>query len=578
MLVWVGLERSVVQHVMTTANGTFAAETSAPSAPLWRELRARVRDWAPDLIVVVARKMPRIDEALQLDLASIATTVSDLALPFCADFLRDARVAVVDDIINVGSTVDHVRDTVQRHRAKEIRTFALHLRDRVGKDLPDIVGHVGLADSEYDILRQEAPRLIARLAKPYDLDFPIMGCTLASPLSTGQDLVFACEERFGAQAFAVSRSFGDWGRQTRISVDLVSRGSAVDKIRLYYDETSGVLNLVPMRISSPVQEGKTWARFETLGVLQKRLLEFASSESDDFATAARVHLFVDSLRLGIESIHQFEGIVRPPRHRVLSVPDAELVFGPASRDMFESLAVDDLLVNARPSARTPQAQGVRATSPAFERLWVNRLLPEVRSRSKSSDPLVVAMCLFDVLADSIGNQNASDYSLQWPYLASQVAQDPYKRLKIGFTFGDLVAILRSVAGGGRTTQGWRRTTSKILDQLIDAGMVVPTFANYEGLVYRVYRKGEADPRLPAVESVMRGLQFYGAPMPGTRLSKVALITSFVVSPGDGAGPGVAPRGNVLQLDADVLDGDAEVTQFGLRTGRFIRTDGAAGVT
>ena len=52
----------------------------------WFALRDAVRDWRPDLIVAVARKMPRIDEAMGLGFSSIALRMphSDHAVPSSA--------------------------------------------------------------------------------------------------------------------------------------------------------------------------------------------------------------------------------------------------------------------------------------------------------------------------------------------------------------------------------------------------------------------------------------------------------------------------------------------------------------
>jgi hypothetical protein len=519
--------------------------------------------------------MPRIDESLGLDFSSIATTVSDLALPFCADFLRGARVAVVDDIINVGSTVDHVRDVVRASGASEIRSFALHSRDHAPDASVDVVGRRGITDNEYDALRQEAPRVIANLAKPYDLDFPIIACSLASPLATGLDLANACEERFGERAFVISRSRGARPEQTRLTIDLASRGSTIDKVRIYFDESSGIANLVPMRIGTPLPTAATDAEPEGLASFRQAVIDLGSSHPDEeLLVASRVAMFVDSLRLGVEVFAQFEGVLRPPAGNIVSVVDTELIFGPSIRRWLPSLTFGSLISGAVASDVSPAKPVGPTTSPAFKRVWEESLLATVNERSASSDPLIHAMTLFDSLAQAVGSHDASAYALDWPYSASDVAADPYLRLKVGFTFGDIVAILRSLPGRRRTAREWRRVASKILDQLIDAGMVVPTMAIYEGRVYRVYRKGEADPRLHAVESVMRGLEFYSKPMSATRLTKIALAASFVVPLGDGAGPGTAPRGNVLKLDGDVLDGEAEVTQFGLRTGRFIRVGGS----
>ncbi|MHC2284099.1 hypoxanthine-guanine phosphoribosyltransferase [Bradyrhizobium diazoefficiens] len=70
-----------------------------------------VRDYSPDLVVLVARKMPRLVEALNLSLGD-AVCVSDHAIPFVHPNIKGARVAIVDDIWNVGTTMLRARDRV----------------------------------------------------------------------------------------------------------------------------------------------------------------------------------------------------------------------------------------------------------------------------------------------------------------------------------------------------------------------------------------------------------------------------------------------------------------------------------
>src|SRR5947209_13726773 len=89
-----------------------ALPTTPPAPPprrfphaAWRSLISRVRGFDPDVAVLIARKMPRLAECFGFSLGPRAIVVSDLAIPFVHGLLAGARVAVLDDVVNVGSTI-----------------------------------------------------------------------------------------------------------------------------------------------------------------------------------------------------------------------------------------------------------------------------------------------------------------------------------------------------------------------------------------------------------------------------------------------------------------------------------------
>ena len=69
------------------------------------QLAGLVRRSKPETVVLVARKMPRLCSALSLDFGE-AHVISDMAIPLSESILRGRRVAIVDDFINAGSTID----------------------------------------------------------------------------------------------------------------------------------------------------------------------------------------------------------------------------------------------------------------------------------------------------------------------------------------------------------------------------------------------------------------------------------------------------------------------------------------
>jgi len=152
----------------------------------WQALVDGVRDYSPDLVVLVARKMPRLVEALNLSLGDYAVCVSDHAIPFVHQNIKGARVAIVDDIWNVGTTMLRARDRVLLAAPREVQLFALAaknaetaLESGVNLALPR-----SLPAERHRILVDAVPRALRCVAKPYDVDFPIVPCTIRAPFSS----------------------------------------------------------------------------------------------------------------------------------------------------------------------------------------------------------------------------------------------------------------------------------------------------------------------------------------------------------------------------------------------------------
>lgn len=91
----------------------------------WHELAQRVRQYRPDVVILVARKMPRIAELLSLDFGSRPVIVSDYAIPFIHEFIRKSRVVVIDDLINVGTTISNVKSMAEACGALDVYTYVL---------------------------------------------------------------------------------------------------------------------------------------------------------------------------------------------------------------------------------------------------------------------------------------------------------------------------------------------------------------------------------------------------------------------------------------------------------------------
>ncbi len=187
-IVWLVAPTDDRVHMLTSIRTTKIEPAEGakilPHAGAWATLADKVREFDPDVVVLVARKMPRLMEALHLDLGSNAICVSDKAIPFVQKDLRNARVAIVDDVWNVGTTMLHARDKVLAAGPSTIRLFALSAKDmnearRQGVNL--ILGG-SLPEDQYKTLVGSVPRVLKLMAKPYDVDFPIIQTLLSAPI------------------------------------------------------------------------------------------------------------------------------------------------------------------------------------------------------------------------------------------------------------------------------------------------------------------------------------------------------------------------------------------------------------
>lgn len=97
----------------------------------WMGLAQLVQNSQPDVVVLIARKMPRLAELLGLRFGENCKVISDLAVPYSTDELAGARVAIVDDIVNVGTTMARANQASLAAGAIDTRMFALARRNSV---------------------------------------------------------------------------------------------------------------------------------------------------------------------------------------------------------------------------------------------------------------------------------------------------------------------------------------------------------------------------------------------------------------------------------------------------------------
>lgn len=567
---------------MATAVETRREEALCHTLPvdLWQDLAAHVRAYNPDVVVLVARKMPRIREALGLDFGSGAFEITDLAIPFCHSALYRSRVAIVDDVINRGTTVENARQQVMACGARDVAFFALAKTERAHLPESDLycARQIPLRDGELRDLASKVPDALRIVNKPFDLGFPVIPCSFAVPFRTCTDIHAWLLRTFGPDVVHNPTAPLGYDHQLRrFSVDLGIGKPGLRKIRLYLDETTSECNLVPFDVPSVLSSDKRGLRRPealSLDALLREALAQAPSGAtlwpDEASTRAR--LFVGSLELGIEALDALQEVLVAREPGLFSASDAGWAFGPVIARTRYANEGDGVCEPGLTDVEDVSVSPFLSRCQEFEH---GLFLENIRKRIPDGLGLVATEMLFDAffleLSRLVGATNHDEYALSWPYTIEQVRENPYLRLRIGPTFDDLVALLSTMLPSSVETRSLRSVMSDMLDRFIDEGVVVPTIASYDGKLYRVYRKGENDHRDKAVQRTLLALDHLGRPISRTRMAKILTILTYSSRVDTCLVPSAEARGNVSMLQPDLLSQEeAELTRYLRDTGYIKR--------
>jgi hypothetical protein len=523
-------------------------------------------------VVLIARKAPRIVQALGLDFGPSVLVISDLAIPFCGTELKGARVAVIDDIVNVGSTLSRAMDAVLGAGAVQARAFAIAERSTAARlgDLGDLI----LADPgpldppTRDSLTAEIPDRLQQLGLPYDLDFPVLDCRTQAGEETFARLRDALAERHGEdQVYDLTTPPGAEAGIRRLTVDLSAPGRVPTKVRVYLHCESGRCSLAPIRVASPLAtdapEGRAarrfWAALDTEGV--------------DAEARGRLRLYLDSLSTGLSFVSLHADLFSCDLEAPLLPGQTELIFGPraigaatfagGAPGSWERAGLDS---DPARGAEEERDGGVSAFLEAAEETG---LMSAVAARVEGEpDELSVFIAFFNTLAEWVGADDPSAFRLEGPVSRSAVEEAPYLRLRIGPTFADLAGIVAALVPDLSSEESWR-IVSRLLDRFIDDGGVVPTIGTYDGRLYRIYRKGERDPRDRASLRTRRAWEASGKALSLTRASKLLTILAYSEDT-DATDVKVKTleRGNVFCHAGTVLHEETEIAHRLRRTGQL----------
>lgn len=506
----------------------------------WQLMIAKIQEFRPDVVVLTARKMPRVVEGLQTYFGEHAIVISDLAIPFSSSCLANARVAVIDDVVNVGSTLEHIAKLVQRQSPAAIRFFSLAARTpkALKKSIDIFYGHSApLTETDYSSYVRTVPAVISHICKPYDLVFPVIQARYQIPFRSTVGIVDLLEQKYGKDSVQVIPTPYVNSPIRRVSLLFNTEDELLHKkLRLIFNDQTQTCCIVPMVIPHCIEESSMPVYLPWVIDLRNRLT--ASLNDLSVYTSepkSSILLFTTSLdwflsSSSIEYFNQFLQFDTDP----FSICDAKAVFGLQIERILKEMpsvnykCTEHHLIREVVAHDIPESIG----SPFLEGIQDEKLAEDAVTLLRTKgipisdagiDCYGYLLALMGALSNLVGGEKPSEYKAVWPYSKEQIDRNPYLRLRIGPTFSDILSLIskmyKLLSNLNSTPTHLADALSITLDALIDQGAIVPTFGNYNNKVYRVYRRGEG-PGQDICDKVVFAIGTQEKPISVTRLAKV----------------------------------------------------------
>lgn len=551
---------------------------------LWRELGQQIRSFNPDFVVLVARKMPRIFDVIELNLGASAICISDQAIPFVQTKLKDARVAIVDDLWNVGTTMLNAADRVRRAGCRTVRMFALGAKDasKAATAGVRLVETASMTEDRYEDVVRSVPNMLRLLPKPYDADFPIVRCTIRAPYKSWPQCWAWLRSTFGVAVHTTIDEDQEKHELARATVNFQCARGWVSKARLYFDLDSGYCNLVPMALApslalADVYPSRSLAKLVYSSATSALDTSTPLCEEDRREALGRLGAFCDSLMILDQVTESLSGLIEKLSFEPFAFEDFAMQFGPVAARAVRSC---DLGRHEVVSVEEYAAFFETRQTPAAQPLLSDRKVVDVAvQRAEEGWPAeLVFDSLFQSLATAVGAEDPDSYLLDWPYQVEEVRAKPYRRLRIGLTYAELIEFLRAHLKTGSKSSTPEALTSALIDLFVDLGAVVPTITLKGDPCVRVYRKGESNPRwdagLARLSLAVRTLRLQGENPSRTRVTKIAAILAMSAA---GSDPGfrvaAAERGTVATMGKSVAErNDIEITAYMRNLGLWDKSD------
>lgn len=553
-------------------------------ADRWKRLAGMVRLFRADIVVLVARKMPRIVQLLGLDLCPNGLVVTDLALPFIHELLPGSRVAIVDDVVNQGSTLVNAAKISSSCGASEVRCFALAGRNsnQMPSAIPVDYEHAKpVPMAEIDDYAWRVPAALKLSSDPYDIDFPIFQARMIDQFCSANNLFSFLIDNFGqSHVHNLSTTIGSNHGLYRFTVDLDKPSIDNCKIRLYLDEQNNTVSILPCAIPSPIPLGSPYLDLSELPTTLLAYLTEQLNTTPSHATLwqeeplARATIFAHSLEIGLQIQELLSELVDFSYNSApFDLDMASLVFGPD---------ISNAIVN--PGSTSPQKIHTHyQSSEEYTKKSISSLLKyllaneevnfvdRVREKAESSALRHHFNAYIKVLSELTGAMDQKMYSLDYPFSREEVSRNPYLRLRVGFTFQDLVHLVRTTCPQPEYARSLNNTVSFLLDKSIDEGLVVPVLCKLEGKIERVYRRGEPEAKDSSFNLAGFAWHNHGQPMSLTRFTKILAILGYSAKIDELFDPASEEFGIVSTTRQTVLDYDkTELAKLMLHTGKLVR--------
>lgn len=213
----------------------------------WRALADKIQAYSPDMVFLLARRMPRLWQLLRSAgiFAFDVKFASDFAIDHLAHMIKGKRIAVLDDAVRVGVAMHSALERIRAHAPQEVRCYALAANrlESVPQRRVEVTYRRELGRSLYQRLSARTARALWLLPRPYECEFPVFRISHAD----GDSFPRFLEASFGASRvhrldIPEARGLG----LSRFAVDLRPQAGRNDKLRLYHDAYRGELYGVPM--------------------------------------------------------------------------------------------------------------------------------------------------------------------------------------------------------------------------------------------------------------------------------------------------------------------------------------------
>lgn len=475
----------------------------------WNDLKETIDTFKPEVVIYLARKMPRLAEVLQWKFPDDVLVVSDFAIPWIVDEIRGKRVAIVDDTVNKGTTLEHVHRKVLSCDTpeKNICTFALARKEGADSNRLDFEIKFAidstLTQEEYIELEHKIARSICVLAKPYEVEFPIIYVKYATPHLRSFDILNSLEESAKDNPLfcAIHDTSADDTVEldlARITLDIFKNSKNNCKVRLYLDDANQCAMIMPVAIgycSTPDDEcTNIYVLFrEMLSYLEVKSHDLVTIETFDGESRQRSKNYLDSLLFCLNILPELSHVF-DINSITIEKSDILSLFGKKHAEAIANIklsAIKKLLSPLVDDATTEFWEAVREGGPSH-----SLLLDVINVAQKQH--IVTHGEVFDIffktLAIFAGEDDPKKYRLEGLSITGDdVIANPYLRLRVGPAFSDMIQVFSFLWGticpDKYSQEQIRETVSVLLDNRIDDGSLVPVLSK---TLQRVYRKGEAE--------------------------------------------------------------------------------------